>query len=48
MFRAEDNTIKSKEEIKAAFEEAGVDLSQEIIASCNSGMTATVIMAAIE
>ncbi len=48
LFNPLDNTLKTKEEVLAAFNEAGVDLIQELVCSCNSGMTATALMAALE
>ncbi len=38
-----DGTIKPADEIRAAFEAAGVDLSGPIITSCGSGVTAAVL-----
>ena len=48
LFNPADNTLRTKEEVIAAFTVAGVDLTQEIVCSCNSGMTATTLMAALE
>jgi len=48
LFKTEDNTIKSKDEVLAVFSQAGVELPQEIVSTCNSGMTATYLMAALE
>jgi len=42
-----DGTFKSKDEIRAVFEGAGVDLSRPIITSCGSGMTACVLIFAL-
>ena len=42
-----DGTFRSKAEIRAAFENAGVDLSRPIITSCGSGMTASVLAFAL-
>lgn len=42
-----DGTFKDAKGIRAAFEEAGVDLSRPIIASCGSGMTACVLIFAL-
>jgi thiosulfate/3-mercaptopyruvate sulfurtransferase len=36
-----DGTWKSTEELRRAFEEAGVDLAKPIVTSCGSGMTAS-------
>ncbi len=38
-----DGTFKSADEIKAAFDEAGVDLNKPVVASCGSGVTACVL-----
>lgn len=38
-----DGTMKDKAGIRAAFEQAGVDLSKPVITSCGSGMTACVL-----
>ena len=48
LYRPEDNSLKTKEEIHAVFQECGIDLSKPVIASCGSGMTATAVLAAIE
>ena len=48
LFNPADNTIKTKEEVLSSFTEAGVDLTQELVCSCNSGMTATALIAALE
>lgn len=39
-----DNTWKLGEELRALFDEAGVDLSKPLVASCGSGVTACVIL----
>ncbi len=39
----EDGTWKSGDDLKAAFEAAGVDLDKPLVTSCNSGMTAAVL-----
>ena len=39
-----DGTFKDKAGIRAAFEEAGVDLAKPIVTSCGSGMTACVLI----
>lgn len=46
MYKA-DGTFKDAKGIRAAFEDAGVDLSRPIIASCGSGMTACVLIFAL-
>lgn len=40
-------TLKSKDELKKAFEQAGVDLSKPIIVTCGSGMTAAILFLAL-
>lgn len=39
----QDGTLKSPAEIEALFGEAGVDLSKPVVASCGSGITASVL-----
>ncbi len=39
-----DNTWKRDEELRAEFERAGVDLDQPMITTCNSGITAAVVL----
>ena len=43
----EDGTFRSPDEIRAAFADAGVDLSRPIVTSCGSGMTASVLLVAL-
>lgn len=43
-----DGTMKRGEALRAAFEGAGVDLSQPVITSCGSGVTAAVLNLALE
>ena len=43
LFR-DDGTYASPEAVRSEFEEAGVDLDQPIVTSCNSGMTASVLL----
>jgi thiosulfate/3-mercaptopyruvate sulfurtransferase len=38
-----DGTLKSKEDIRAAFSRAGIDLAQPIVTSCGSGITAAIL-----
>lgn len=45
---AADGTLKSEEELRAAFTGAGVDLSLPVIASCGSGVTASIAAMALE
>ncbi len=40
----DDGTYKSHEDIRSAFEEAGIDLGRPVVTSCNSGMTAAVLL----
>jgi thiosulfate/3-mercaptopyruvate sulfurtransferase len=40
--------LKSEDEIRSAFEKAGVDLSQPIITSCGSGVSAAILALALE
>lgn len=50
-FRAvlnEDGTFKRPEALRAAFAEAGIDLDRPIVASCGSGVTASVLLFALE
>lgn len=42
-----DGTFRSKAEIRALFEGAGVDLARPVITSCNSGVTACVLAFAL-
>ena len=43
-----DGTWKDKAGLRAAFEAAGVDLAQPVIASCGSGVTACVLLFALD
>jgi thiosulfate/3-mercaptopyruvate sulfurtransferase len=38
-----DGTFKSKDELRAAFDAAGVDLSKPLVTTCGSGVTAAVV-----
>ena len=40
----DDGTYRSPEEIRSAFKDAGVMLDRPIVTSCNSGMTASVLL----
>jgi thiosulfate/3-mercaptopyruvate sulfurtransferase len=42
LFR-EDGTWKSPEEIRAAFDQAGIDLAKPVVTTCGSGITAAVL-----
>jgi thiosulfate/3-mercaptopyruvate sulfurtransferase len=46
LFR-QDGTLKSPAQIEALFSEAGVDLSKPVVASCGSGITASVLALAL-
>jgi thiosulfate/3-mercaptopyruvate sulfurtransferase len=39
-----DGTFKSKDELRAAFEAAGVDASKPMVTTCGSGVTAAVVL----
>lgn len=43
-----DKTMKTPDQTRAIFEAAGVDLSQPVITSCGSGVTACVLALALE
>ena len=45
---SEDGKLLAPERLKAAFESAGVDLSQPVVTSCGSGITAAVLTLALE
>ncbi|WP_417429146.1 3-mercaptopyruvate sulfurtransferase [Kiloniella sp.] len=44
----EDGTLKETQEIKSAFEEAGIDYSKPVVTSCGSGVTAAVLSLGLE
>ncbi len=44
---AKDGTLKPAPEVERLFEEAGVDLSKPVVASCGSGITASVLALAL-
>ncbi|MEL6876910.1 MAG: sulfurtransferase [Pseudomonadota bacterium] len=44
---AEDGTFKSPDQIRAAFEQAGIDLDQPVTTTCGSGVTACVLLLAL-
>ena len=48
MFYNPDGTMKPVEELRAAFESAGVDLSRPLITTCGSGITAASLALALE
>ena len=43
-----DGTMKPPEEIRAAFEAAGVDLGKPVVTSCGSGVTAAILSLGLE
>jgi thiosulfate/3-mercaptopyruvate sulfurtransferase len=43
-----DGTLKPREELRAAFEQAGVDLHNPIVTTCGSGLSAAVLMLALD
>jgi len=45
---AKDGRFKSPEELRALFEEAGIDLSRPVVTTCGSGVTAAIITLALE
>jgi thiosulfate/3-mercaptopyruvate sulfurtransferase len=42
-----NGTYKNPQDLRAAFEQAGVDLSRPVVTSCGSGVTASVLMFAL-
>jgi thiosulfate/3-mercaptopyruvate sulfurtransferase len=45
---AEDGTLKPHTALRAAFEQAGVDLHKPIVTTCGSGLTAAILMLALD
>ena len=43
-----NGTFKDKAGLTAAFEDAGVDLSRPVVTSCGSGVTACVLLFALD
>jgi len=43
-----DGTLKTVAVLKALFESRGVDLTEPIVTSCGSGVTAAILMLALE
>jgi thiosulfate/3-mercaptopyruvate sulfurtransferase len=43
-----DGTLKPKAELNAIFHEAGIDLGRPIVTSCGSGLSAAILMLALE
>ena len=44
----EDGTLRSPDELRAIMQEAGIDLSQPIVASCGTGVTACAVVLALD
>jgi len=44
----DDGTFKRGDELRAAFEEAGIDFDRPVTATCGSGVTASVLLFALE
>ena len=42
-----DGTYRSTEEIRSAFEDAGLDMTRPVVATCGSGVTASVLLFAL-
>ncbi|MER2635785.1 MAG: rhodanese-like domain-containing protein, partial [Rhizobiaceae bacterium] len=45
---ARDGSLLPPEDLRKAFEQAGVDLSKPVVTSCGSGVTAAVLTLALE
>ncbi|MBX7534897.1 sulfurtransferase [Qipengyuania sp. GH1] len=45
---SEDGTYKSAPDIRSEFEQTGIDLDKPVVTSCNSGMTAAVLLFGLE
>ena len=45
---AADGTLKPPGELRAAFEQAGVDIARPIVTTCGSGLTAAIVMLALD
>ncbi|WP_298399583.1 sulfurtransferase [Sphingobium sp.] len=45
---AADNSMKSPDELRALYEEAGIDLGRPVITTCGSGVTAAILLAGLE
>ena len=45
---AENGRFKSEEELRALFDEAGIDLDKPVVTTCGSGVTAAIISLALE
>jgi thiosulfate/3-mercaptopyruvate sulfurtransferase len=45
---AADGTLKPRDELRGAFEQAGVDMQKPIVTTCGSGLTAAILMLALD
>lgn len=45
---APDNSLKPDEELRALFEQAGIDPDRPVVTTCGSGVTAAILLAALE
>lgn len=45
---ADDNSLKSPQELRALFEAAGIDPDKPVITTCGSGVTAAILLAGLE
>lgn len=45
---APDNRLKSEDELRALFADAGIDITRPVITTCGSGVTAAILLAALE
>ncbi len=45
---AEDNSLKSPQDLRALFEAAGIDPDKPVITTCGSGVTAAILLAGLE
>ena len=45
---AADGTLKPRHDLRAAFEQAGVDLHRPIVTTCGSGLSAAILMLALD
>ena len=43
-----DNRLKSKDELRALFTSAGIDIGRPVITTCGSGVTAAILLAGLE
>ncbi|MGH7414330.1 MAG: 3-mercaptopyruvate sulfurtransferase [Candidatus Rokuibacteriota bacterium] len=47
LFRAEDDTMRPDADVRAAFRDAGLDLTRPVVATCGSGVSAAVLALAM-